>query len=96
MGSKHPLDRQSAAYREMTEQDRIPDDELFEFAEKIHTPSSEPIHGPEWWEEGEGWDTGRETPKTVEEAEQALAARIADDTASDTADHAGVYREADN
>ena len=76
MGSNRPLDRQSMAYREMTEKDRVADEELDSFAEAIHDPAdAPPVHGPEWWEQGEGWDTGREGygPKSIEEAEAALA-----------------------
>ena len=43
--------------------------------------------------EAAGWDAERTGPKTVDEARESLAARIADPSAPDTEDEAGAYGE---
>jgi len=40
-----------------------------------------------------GWDAERAGPKTIDQARQNLAARIADPHAPDTADEVGAYDE---
>ncbi len=49
-----------------------------------------PIKTPEEWA-AEGWDSGRQNPKTLDEARAALAARIAAHDSSDTEADAGAY-----
>jgi hypothetical protein len=49
-----------------------------------------PIKSPEEWD-AEGWDAGRQSPKTLDEARAALAARIAAHDSADTEADAGAY-----
>ena len=51
---------------------------------------SAPIKTPEEWN-AEGWDAGRQDPKTLDEARAGLAARIADPRAPDTEAESGAY-----
>jgi hypothetical protein len=51
---------------------------------------STPIKTPEEWD-AEGWDAGRQNPKTLDEARAALATRIADPHAPDTEAESGAY-----
>ncbi|MFJ9780653.1 hypothetical protein ACIRSS_13785 [Amycolatopsis sp. NPDC101161] len=57
----------------------------------VHQPDdSTPIKSPEEWD-AEGWDAGRRNPKTLDEAREALATRIAAHDAPDTEADAGAY-----
>ncbi|WP_284744321.1 hypothetical protein [Amycolatopsis sp. RTGN1] len=49
-----------------------------------------PIKTPEEWD-AEGWDAGRQNPKTLDEAREALDSRIAAHDAPDTEADAGAY-----
>ncbi|UOZ07556.1 hypothetical protein [Amycolatopsis sp. WQ 127309] len=49
-----------------------------------------PIKTPEEWA-AEGWDSGRQNPKTLDEARAALAARIAAHDSPDTEADSGAY-----
>jgi hypothetical protein len=51
-----------------------------------------PIKTPEEWD-AEGWDADRQSPKTLDEAREALAARIAAHDAPDTEADSGAYDE---
>lgn len=87
-----PLDAQSRAFRE----NPIPvlDHEIPELAERIHDGGAHPgaLLSPDDWE-AVSWDSGREGPKTLDEARAALAARIADPTAPDGAEALGAYND---
>lgn len=82
------MDRQSAAYRHATEADWAG----VNLAEcEVYSDGDErPIRTPEEFE-ADVWDAGREGPKTLVEAQAALAARIADPTAPDDESVAGAY-----
>lgn len=55
----------------------------------IHEPGdTDGIKSPQEWA---GWDSERQQPKTVEEAQVALKARILDDRAPDGAEVGGIY-----
>jgi hypothetical protein len=85
----HP-DLQRRAYSDASESDWAREAELLAGA-TIHLPGdpdAPPIRTPEEWE---GWDTDRQSPKTVAEAQAALAGRIADPDAPDTEAVAGAY-----
>jgi hypothetical protein len=86
------LDAQSRAYREMYPHERYGDIELAAHAEAEHAPATslDGIRLPDDYE-AELWDAGREGPKTVDEARDALAARIADPNAPDSDEVAGAY-----
>ncbi|MEV6640261.1 hypothetical protein [Amycolatopsis sp. NPDC051371] len=57
----------------------------------VHEPGGPtPIKTPEEWA-AEGWDKTRQQPKTLDEAREALAARIAAHDAPDTEADAGAY-----
>lgn len=57
----------------------------------VHQPDdSTPIKSPEEWD-AEGWDADRQSPKTLDEAREALATRIAAHDAPDTEADAGAY-----
>ncbi|MEU0794709.1 hypothetical protein ABZ342_32000 [Amycolatopsis sp. NPDC005961] len=59
----------------------------------VHAPGDPtPIKTPEEWA-AEGWDEGRQQPKTLDEAREALAARIAAHDAPDTEADSGAYDE---
>jgi hypothetical protein len=49
-----------------------------------------PIKTPEEWN-AEGWDADRQNPKTLDEAREALAGRIAAHDAPDTEADSGAY-----
>lgn len=94
-----PTDRQSRAFRDARPEDRVLDDDLLAFAEAVHHPPADglplgdliaEIKLPQAWE-AENWDAGREGPKSVAEAREALAARIADPLAPDGDEVAGAY-----
>jgi hypothetical protein len=51
-----------------------------------------PIKTPEEWD-AEGWDADRQSPKTLDEAREALAARIAAHDAPDIDAESGAYDE---
>lgn len=53
-------------------------------------PNAEPVRTPEEWD-STGWDENRDGPKSLDEAREALAARIADPHAPDTEATAGAY-----
>lgn len=90
-----PIDPQSAAFRQATDIDRW-DGDLPALVAQHGATVHEPIEGvaqirlPEDYE-SDGWDVGRETPKTVEQAREALAVRIADPSAPDTAREITAY-----
>lgn len=92
-----PDDPQSRVYREATAADHWDDDvnALIEQEGAVYhdeITSIEDIPGPDAYE-AEQWDTGRDGPKTIAEAREALAARIADPAAPDTDAEAGAYDE---
>jgi hypothetical protein len=93
------LDPQSWAFREATESDAWDGNIVNLLAEggAYHEPITDltQLRLPEH-HEADGWDAGREAPKTVVEAREALAARIADPSAPDAEDHAGAYDDLDN
>lgn len=86
------MDAQSAAFREATPADRVPDGRIHDHAERVH----EPLHDvgvlktPEDYE-AEDWDADRIAPKGLTEARRQLAARIADPSAPDGDEVAGAY-----
>ena len=83
-------DPQRLAFADASESDWDREPELLQYA-TVHLPGdpdAPPIRTPEEWE---GWDTDRQPPKTVAEAQSALAGRIADPDAPDTEDVAGAY-----
>jgi hypothetical protein len=90
------LDRQSAAFREMHASERVSDEELAAYAERIHpAPTSvlallDELALPEDYE-AQQWDVGRGAPKTVTEAKSALRERISDPYAPDETSVAGAY-----
>ncbi|MFN2497079.1 MAG: hypothetical protein ABR608_14420 [Pseudonocardiaceae bacterium] len=92
-----PMDPQAAAFRTATEADWVDDErmqamlatgELIYWAPDDRTP----IRTPEQWE-AEGWDADRAPAKTLAQAREALAARIADPSAPDTAAEANAYHD---
>lgn len=89
------MDPQSRAFREATEGDCW-DGNLVDLIVSPDGAYHEPISDvsqvklPEDYE-ADGWDAGREAPKTIAEARGVLAARIADPRAPDTEDEAGAY-----
>lgn len=89
------MDPQSRAFREATAGDCWDGNlvELLRAGGEYHEAVTDTaqIRLPEDYEAGAGWDAGRERPKTVVEAREALAARIADPRAPDTEDEAGSY-----
>lgn len=92
------LDPQSRAFREATEDDSWDGNlvDLLSDGGAYHEPivDLDQINLPEH-HEGEGWDAGREAPKTLTEARAALSARIADPSAPDGEDTAGAYDDMD-
>lgn len=82
------VDRQGDAFRHATEADwagvNLAECEVFDDGD------GQPIRTPEEWE-AENWDAGREGPKTLAEAKEALADRIADPAAPDGDEVAGAY-----
>lgn len=87
-------DPQLRAFADADESDWSREAELLEDA-VIHVPGAAdapPIRTPEEWD-AEGWDADRLPPKTVAEAQVALAGRIADPAAPDTEAVAGAYDE---
>lgn len=92
-------DRQSQAFREASPEDRVLDEDLPGHAEAMHhaPPDGMPLGDliaeiklPDAWE-AERWDAGRVGPKSLAEAREALAARIADSAAPDGPEVAGAY-----
>jgi hypothetical protein len=90
--TSHPSDPQSRAFRDATDADRW-DGDLSALDARVHQPIADvgEIGLPDDYEQGLGWDRDREPPKTLEEAREALAARIADPAAPDTEDEADAY-----
>jgi hypothetical protein len=86
------IDRQKAAFIESTESDWIRQTELLQgtVVHEPDDPDAEPIREPEEWH-AQGWDAEREPPKTITQAREALAARIADTNAPDTDAVANAY-----
>lgn len=87
-------DPQRRVFADAGESDWDREAELLEGA-VVHVPGdpdAPPIRTPEEWH-AEGWDTERQPPKTVAEAQAALAGRIADPNAPDTAVVVGAYDE---
>jgi hypothetical protein len=89
-----PNDPQHAAFADSDESDWAKSEELLAGAivHEPDDPGDTPVRTPEEWDE-EGWDAERQPPKTIEDARQALAGRIADPEAPDDASHAGAYGE---
>ncbi|MFD5089308.1 hypothetical protein ACFWMR_01810 [Amycolatopsis thailandensis] len=88
------FDPQRAAFVGASSEDWAAQAALLEGA-VVHDPSdpdAAPIRTREEWD-AEGWDAERQPPKTVAEAQAALAGRIADPNAPDTAVVAGAYDE---
>lgn len=87
-------DEQRRAFVEATSSDWAAEAELLADA-AIHLPDdpdAEPIRTPEEWD-ADGWDEERDGPKSLDEARQALADRIANPHAPDTEAVAGAYDE---
>jgi hypothetical protein len=82
------MDRQREVFRFATEADwaGVNLDECEVYADG----DERPIRTPAEWE-SEGWDAGREGPKSLAEAREALAARIADPHAPDDESMAHAY-----
>lgn len=82
------MDRQGVAFRFATEVEwagvDLAECELYEDGDE------RPIKTVGEWEV-EQWDSGRERPKSLAEAKDALAARIADPHAPDGAEVIGAY-----
>jgi len=87
-------DPQRAAFVDAGDDDWATEAALLEGA-VVHDPAdpdAEPIRTPEEWH-ATGWDAERQPPKTLAEAQAALAGRIADPDAPDTEAVAGAYDE---
>jgi hypothetical protein len=86
------IDRQKAAFIKATESDWTRQTELLQgtVVHEPDDPDAEPIREPEEWH-AQGWDAEREPPKTIAQAREALAARIADTNAPDTDAVANAY-----
>lgn len=84
------LDRQSLAFRDNPHP--TADEDLDMLAERVHRPltSIGRLLLPDDWE-AVHWDSGRIEPKTLEEAQHALAERIADPHAPDGPEVVGAY-----
>lgn len=82
------MDRQSEAYRLASEADwagvNLAEADIYDDGDE------RPIRTPEEFESAE-WDSGRESPKTIEEAREALVNRIADPNAPDDETDAHAY-----
>lgn len=82
------MDRQSAAYRHATEADwagvNLAECEVYPDGDE------RPIRTPED-HEADNWDADREGPKSLAEAQAALAGRIANPSAPDGDEVVGVY-----
>lgn len=92
-----PSDPQSRAYREATDADHWNGDvnALIEQEGAVYhdeATSIAQLPGPDAYE-ADGWDIDRDGPKTIEQARETLAARIADPTAPDTENEAHAYDE---
>lgn len=75
-------DAQRRAFTEAGESDWAAQAKLLKYA-VVHDPdSSEPIVPPEAWDAAD-WDSQRQPPKTLVEAQAALAGRVADLDAPD-------------
>jgi hypothetical protein len=57
-------------------------------------PHAPPIGTPEAWN-ADRWDAGHDGPKSIGEAQRALAERISDPAAPDTIEVAGAYSRAE-
>lgn len=80
------MDRQTDAYQGADHSDWATDPVLAGCV--VHDPSSPPDRTPEDWD---GWDFGRVGPKSLIEAQAALATRIADPDAPDDDTVASAY-----
>lgn len=92
MTTPYQPDNHGRAFREMEALDRYGDIELGAHAEAEH-PAATSLDGiklPDDYE-AELWDAGRGEPKTLDEAREALAARIADPAAPDDESVRGAY-----
>jgi hypothetical protein len=92
-----PSDPQSRAYREAGPADHWDDDVnalIEQHGAVVHDEATviDDVRGPDSYET-DGWDIDRDGPKTIGEAREALAARIADPSAPDTEAEAGAYDE---
>lgn len=90
--STPPSDPQSRAYREAGPGDRWDGDLQAIGARVSQADDVSAVVLPEDYEDT-GWDTGRVGPKSLEEAREALASRIADPHAPDSEAEAGAYDE---
>lgn len=63
--TEESMDAQSRAFREATEEDWVTDEQIAEMAEAVDPNTTERL--PEEYEE-DGWDLGREGPKSLEDA----------------------------
>lgn len=87
-----PDDAQRSAFTGASPDDWAAEADLLADA-VVHEPNephAEPIRTPEEWD-ATRWDEDRDGPKSIDEAREALAARIADPTAPDTEAVAGAY-----
>jgi hypothetical protein len=89
-----PDDAQRCAFTEAGPPDWAAEADLLDSAvlHQPDDPDAPPIRTPEEWND-EGWDDDRDGPKSIDEARAALAARIGDPHAPDTAAVAGAYDE---
>lgn len=85
-----PHDPQREAYVGAEDSDWAREAELLDGA-VVHEPGDlTGVREPDDWH-AEGWDADRQPPKSLDEAKEALAARIADPSAPDTEEHAHAY-----
>lgn len=83
-------DAQSRAFRDAGPSDRVPDEELHTWAERVHEPiqSATDVRQRVHWF---GWDAARTRPKTVQEAREVLQGRISVRRAPDGPEVIGAY-----
>ena len=71
------MDAQSRAFREASTEDLVSDQQLMaliENGELLAPNPDDPIKSPDEWH-ATGWDEGRQDPKSLEEARDALRSR---------------------
>lgn len=80
----HELDSQSSAFRGAQPADLVTDEDMEGMVQDgdLILSTDAPVVSVDAYEAG-GWDSGRESAKTLEEAKVALAARVQDPRAPD-------------